>query len=137
LHYATPRLLILGSAVMPFTMFTASEVRYMIAAVAVIVVLSFGYDLLHTVAGVDHESLGIKNDFYSIIYEDLIVLTVMILFSSGFMFRMSHQYDQKTQRLLDDALSQTEQLKQNEETMKKTLEELETSRKKDEERSWV
>lgn len=137
LHYATPRMLILGSAVMPFTMFTASEARYMITAVTIIVLVSFGYDFIHDVAGIDHESMGIKNDFYGIIYEDLVVLAIMILFSSGFMFRMGNQYDQKSQRLLDDALSQTAQLKQKEETMKKTLEELEASRKKDEERSWV
>lgn len=137
LHYATPRMLILGSVVMPFTIFTPSEGRYMITAVVTILAVAFGYDFIHVLAGVDHESLGIKNDFYSIIYEDLVVLAIMILVSSGFMFSLGHQYDQKSQRLLDEALSQTEQLKHKEETMKKTLEELETSRKKDEERSWV
>lgn len=137
LHYATPRMLILGSVVLPFTMFTPSEARYVITAVVTILVLAFGYDIIHMAMNIDHKSLGIKADFYNVIYEDLVVLAIMILVSSGFMFRLGHQYDQKTQHLLKDALTQTEQLKQNEEAMKKTLEELETSRKKDEERSWV
>lgn len=137
LHYATPRMLILGSAVLPFTMFTSNEWGYMLTGVTTILLFSFGYDFIHEVAGVDHQSLGIKNDFYGIIYEDMIILAVMILTSSGFMFSLGYQYDQKSQRLLDDALAQTSELKQKEEIMKKTLEELEESRKKDEERNWV
>jgi hypothetical protein len=137
LHYATPRMLILGSAVLPFTMFTPFEKRYVWTAVIAILTMAFGYDVLHAAFDVDYKSLGISNNFYGVIYEDMIVLAIMILLSSGFMFNMGYQYDQKTQKLLDDALQQTEQLKRKEEEMIKTLSELEVSRKKDDARNWV
>lgn len=137
LHYATPRMIILGSSVLPFTMFTPAERKYVFAAVGFILLLSFGYDPLHNALGIDHTSLGIKNNHYGIIFEDTVVLGVIVLLSSGYMFKMGHQYDQKSQRLLDEALQRTEQMKQNEDALKKTLQELEGSRKKDEQRNWV
>jgi GAF domain-containing protein len=137
LHYATPRMIIVGSAVLPFTMFTPAERKYVIAAVAFILFLSFGYDSFHRFLEVDHQTLGIQSNHYGVIFEDVVVLAVIVLLASGFMFKMGHQYDQKSQRLLDDALQQTEQMKQNEEALKKTLLELEETRKKDEQRNWV
>jgi hypothetical protein len=137
LHYATPRMLILGSIVLPFTMFTPFEKRYVWTAVFVILGLAFGYDLIHETAGVDYQAIGLKNNFYGVIYEDMVVLAVMILLSAGFMFNLGNQYDQKTQKLLTDALEQTDQLKRNEEDMKKTMQELGEARKKDDERNWV
>jgi len=137
LHYATPRMLILGSVVLPFTMFTPGERSYMFSCVATIIILAFGYDLIHQWLSIDYESLGITNEHYGIIYEDLVVLGVMILLSSGFMFRMGSQYDLKTQKMLEEAHKQTEQLRSKEETMQQTLKDLEESKKKDEERNWV
>jgi GAF domain len=137
LHYATPRMIILGSAVLPFTMFTPAERKYVIAAVLFILFLSFGYDPIHSALGIDHDSLGLKNEHYGIIFEDTVVLAVIVLLSSGYMFKLGHQYDQKSKTLLDEALRQTDQMKQNEEALKKTLDELEVTRKKDEQRNWV
>jgi hypothetical protein len=130
-------MLILGSAVLPFTMFTPPEKKYVWAAVATILILAFGYDFIHSVAGVDYQSLGLKNNFYGVIYEDLAVLAVMVLLSSGFMFSLGNQYDLKNESLLNDALTQTEELKRNEEKISRTMIELEESRKKDEQRNWV
>jgi hypothetical protein len=137
LHYATPRMLILGSVILPFTVFTPFEKRYMWTGIALILGVAFGYDAIHSLMGVDHQSLGLTNDFYGVIYEDMIVLTVMIVSAAGFMFNLGNQYDFRTQRLLSEAIEQTHQLKKKEEEMGKTLDELEVSRKKDEERNWV
>lgn len=137
LHYATPRMIIIGSAALPFTMFAASEKRIMWIAVVIILLFGLGFDLMHKMLGVDAEALGIQNDFYGIIFEDSVVLTIIILASSGFMFSIGDQYDMRAQKLLDDALHQTETLKKNEEAIKRTIEELEASRLKEEERSWV
>jgi hypothetical protein len=137
LHYATPRMIIIGSAALPFAMFTHNEKRYVISAVAVIILLGFGYDGIHQLFGVDIASLGINDKYYSIVTEDMVVLTIITLAASGFMFGMGEQYDRKAQRLLDDALQQTESLKRKEENLKKTLSELEESRKQDDFRSWV
>ena len=137
LHYATPRMLILGSVILPFAVFTPHEKRYMWAGVVVILSMAFGYDAIHTVMDVDYQTLGLKNDFYGVIYEDMIVLTVIIVSAATFMFNLGSQYDTRTQKLLSDAIQQTEELKRKEEEMTKTLGELELSRKKDEERNWV
>ncbi|HEY8936499.1 MAG TPA: GAF domain-containing protein [Cyclobacteriaceae bacterium] len=137
LHYATPRMIIVGSVVLPFTMFTPSERNYVIMAVLFILSLSFGYDAIHSMLGVDHESLGLTNKHYGIITEDVVVLAIIVLLASGFLFKMGYQYDIKSQRLLSEALEQTELMKKNEDALKKTLTELESSRKKDEERNWV
>lgn len=137
LHYATPRMIIIGSAALPFTMFAASEKKIMWVAVTIILLMGLGFDFIHTALGVDTEALGIKNDFYGIIFEDSVVLTVIILASSGFMFSIGDQYDIRAQKLLDDALHQTETLKRNEEAIKRTIDELETARMKEEERSWI
>jgi len=137
LHYATPRMLILGSAVLPFTMFTPVERRYVWTAVLIILGLAFGYDAIHQLAGVDHQTIGFENDFYTVIYEDMVVLAIMILASSGFMFSLGHQYDLKSQSLLADALQQTALLQRKEDEMRKTMEELEESRKKDDARNWI
>lgn len=137
LHYATPRMLILGSVILPFTVFTPFEKRYMWTGIGVILAMAFGYDAIHAAMGVDYQSLGLKNDFYGVIYEDMIVLTVIIVSAAGFMFNLGNQYDSRTQKLLSAAIEQTEQLKKKEEEMIKTLDELELSRKKDEERNWV
>lgn len=137
LQYATPRMLILGSIVIPFTMFIPRERGYVITGIVIILGIAFGYDLIHQLAGVDYKSVGLKSDHYGIIYEDLTVLAIMILLSSGFMFNLGNKYDQKTQRRLDEALQQANQLKQKDEAMQQTLKELEESRKKDEERNWV
>jgi hypothetical protein len=137
LHYATPRMLILGSSVLPFAMFMPAEKTYMWTSIVVILSLAFGYDAIHSIAHIDYQSLGLKNNFYGVIYEDMVVLALMILLSSGFMFNLGNQYDMKTQKLLSDALQQTEQLKRSEEEMRKTMKELESSRKKDDERNWV
>ncbi|HEY9006887.1 GAF domain-containing protein [Ohtaekwangia sp.] len=137
LHYATPRMIIVGSAALPFAMFTAAEKRLMIGAVSVIILLGFGYNIIHEVLGVDVESLKINNKYYGIITEDVAVLTIIILAACGFLFSMGDQYDRKAKRLLDEALQQTESLRKNEESLRKTLSELEDARKKDDARSWV
>ncbi len=137
LHYATPRMLILGSVILPFTVFTPFEKRYMWVGIGIILGMAFGYDTIHSMMGVDYQTLGIKNEFYGVIYEDMIVLTVMIISAAGFMFNLGNQYDARTQKLLSAAIEQTGQLKRKEEEMTKTLDELELSRKKDEERNWV
>jgi hypothetical protein len=137
LHYATPRMIIVGSAVLPFTMFTFDEKAYVWSTVVFIMLLGLGYDTIHELMGVDYKSLNLTNDFYGIIFEDSIVMAIMILAASGFMFGMGHQYDLKAQKLLRDALEQTEHLKKNEESLKKTLTELEEARKKDDHRNWV
>jgi hypothetical protein len=137
LHYATPRMLILGSVILPFTVFTPFEKRYMWIGISLILGVAFGYDAIHSLMGVGYQTLGLKNDFYGVIYEDMIVLTVMIVSAAGFMFNLGNQYDSRTQKLLADAIEQTHQLKKKEEEMSKTLDELELSRKKDEERNWV
>ena len=62
LHYATPRMIIIGSSVLPFTMFTSGERRYVVMAVLFILLLSFGNDPVHTLLGVDYQSLGIINN---------------------------------------------------------------------------
>jgi hypothetical protein len=137
LHYATPRMLILGSSVLPFAMFTPVEKRYMWAAVFFILAIAFGYDAIHNAGGVGYRDLGFQNNFYGVIYEDMIIMAAMILLASGFMFSMGHQYDLKSQKMLSDALEQTEKLKRNEEEMKKTMAELEHSRQQDDARNWV
>jgi hypothetical protein len=137
LHFATPRMLILGSSVIPFAMFTPIEKKYLIMALVCILGIAFGYDAIHEAAKVDYKTLGLENNFYGVIYEDMIILAIMILVSSGFMFNLGHQYDRKSQKMLAEAIEQTERLKRNEDDMKKTMIELEESRKKDEIRSWV
>ncbi|HEY3404513.1 MAG TPA: GAF domain-containing protein [Ohtaekwangia sp.] len=137
LQYATPRMIIIGSLGLPFAIFTAFEKKYVWSAVAVILLLGFGYDFIHQWLGIDHQSLGIESKGYGIIFEDSIVLSLIVLAASGFMFSIGHQYDEKAQKLLDDALAQTDFLRKNEEDMKKTLLELEASRQKEEERSWI
>ena len=137
LQYATPRMLILGSIVIPFTMFTVSERTYLITGIIFIIALSIGYDWVHQLVGVDYKSVGLENEHYGIIYEDMLVLAVMILLSSGFMFSLGNKYDRTNQQKLDEALTMANQLKQKEESMQQTLKELEESRKKDEERNWV
>lgn len=137
LHYATPRMLILGSMVLPFTVFNSFEKKYLFAAVSFIILLTFSYDLIHGWFGADYQSVGIVDKFYNVIYEDLIIMTVMILIACGFMFNLGNQYDKRNQQMLDGALAQTEQLQHKEEAMLKSLEELGGARKKDEERSWV
>lgn len=137
LHYATPRMLILSSLVLPYTMFTQAEKSYVVGSILFIVLLTFGYDFIHQWAGVDIESLGIEAPAYSVIYEDLIVMTILIVIASSFTFRLGNRYDLHNQKILHDALRQAEQLRQNEEAMKKSLDELGEARKKDEERSWV
>lgn len=137
LHYATPRMIIIGSVVLPFTMFTFEEKRYVWFTVICIMALGLGYDFVHQLLGVDHESLQLKNDHYGIIFEDSVVMGIMTLVAAGFMFGMSQRYDQKVQGMLRDALEQTESLKKNEESLRKTLSELEEARKKDDHRNWV
>ncbi|HEY9046284.1 MAG TPA: GAF domain-containing protein [Ohtaekwangia sp.] len=137
LHYATPRMIIVGSAALPFAMFTASEKRLMVGAVSLIILLGFGYNTIHELLGIDVQSLGINDKYYSIVSEDVVVLTIIILAACGFLFSMGDQYDRKAKGLLDDALQQTESLKKNEENLRKTLSELEEARKKDDSRSWV
>lgn len=137
LHYATPRMIIVGSAVLPFAMFTPAEKKYVISAVSIIIMLGFGYDAIHEMFGVDIAALGISDKYYGIVTEDMVVLTIIIIAASAFMFGMGEQYDRKAKRLLDDALQQTETLRSNEENLRKTLRELEDARKKDDARSWV
>jgi hypothetical protein len=137
LHYATPRMIIIGSAVLPFTMFTWDEKSYVWIAVGFIVGLGVGYDWLHGLMGIDYISLGLKNDHYGIAFEDSIVMTIMILAAAGFMFGMGHEYDLKASRMLHEALEQTASLRKNEESLRKTLSELEDARKKDDQRNWV
>lgn len=137
LHYATPRMIIIGSAVLPFTMFTPGEKGYVWFAVLFIVSLGVGYDFLHEIMGIDYRSLGLNNDYYGIAFEDSIVMTIMILAAAGFMFGMGNQYDLKAKRMLDEALAQTASLRKNEESLRKTLSELEEARKKDDQRNWV
>ena len=137
LHYATPRMLILSSLVLPYAMFTPFEKRFVAGSVVFILLLTFGYDFFHQWASVDIASLGIQTKFYSVIYEDLIVMSFLIIVACSFTFRLGNRYDKYNQKILDDALTQTEQLRQKEEQMKRNLDELEGARKKDEERSWV
>lgn len=137
LHYATPRMIIIGAAALPFTMFAASEKTILWISVAIILMMGLGFDLIHSLLGVPPEALGIKNDFYGIIFEDSVVLTVIVIASSGFMYSIGHQYDLRAQKLLDDALEQAEALKRNEEAIKRTIEELEASRVKEEEQGWI
>lgn len=137
LHYATPRMIIIGSAILPFAMFTPAEKKYVISAVAIIILLGFGYDAIHEMFGVDIASLGINDKYYGIVTEDMAVLTIIIIAASAFMFSMGEQYDRKAKSLLDDALQQTENLRSNEENLRKTLRELEEARKKDDARSWI
>lgn len=137
LHYATPRMLILGSSIIPFALFTALEKQYVWSAAVFILAVAFGYDMIHQYAGVDYQTLGLTTQYYGVIYEDMVIFSIIILLSSGFMFNMGHQYDVKSQRLLDDAIEQAARLRKNEEDMKKTMRELEDSRKKDGARNWV
>lgn len=137
LHYATPRMIIIGSAVLPFTMFTPGEKGYVWFAVFFIVSLGVGYDSLHQMMGIDYQSLGLKNDYYGIAFEDSVVMTIMILAAAGFMFGMGNQYDLKAKQMLDEALAQAASLRKNEESLRKTLSELEEARKKDDQRNWV
>lgn len=137
LHYATPRMIIIGSAILPFTMFTFEEKGYVWLTVSVVMILGLGYDTIHDIFGVDHESLNLKNDHYGLIFEDSIVMGIMILVAAGFMFGMGQRYDEKVQGMLKEALEQTEYLKKNEESLKKTLTELEEARTKDDHRNWV
>ena len=137
LHYATPRMIIIGSAILPFAMFTPSEKKYVISAAAVIILLGFGYDAIHEMFEVDIASIGINDKYYGIVTEDMAVLTIIVIAASAFMFSMGEQYDRKAKSLLDEALQQTETLRSNEENLRKTLRELEDARKKDDARSWV
>jgi hypothetical protein len=137
LQYATPRMIIIGSAILPFTMFTAKEKGYVVGAIIFIMILGFGFDYIHEALGVGYASEGIKNEHYGIILEDSVVLAIIILSAAGFMFSMGHRYDEKNQKLLEDAHRQTDHLRKNEEDLRKTLHELEASRQKDEHRSWV
>ncbi|RAW03187.1 GAF domain-containing protein [Pseudochryseolinea flava] len=137
LHYATPRMIIIGSVVLPFTMFTAAEKLYVWFSVVFIVSLGVGYDWIHEAMDIDYVSLGLKNDHYAIIFEDSLVMTIMTLAAAGFMFGMGNQYDLKVKKMLDEALAQTDSLKKNEESLRKTLSELEEARTKDDQRNWV
>jgi hypothetical protein len=137
LHYATPRMIIIGSAVLPFTMFTFDERGYVWSAVVFIMFLGLGYDTIHELLGVDYQTLNIKTDHYGIIFEDSVVMAIMILASAGFMFGMGYQYDLRAQKSLREVLEQTEHLKKNEESLKKTLSELEEAHEKDDHRNWV
>lgn len=137
LHYATPRMIIIGSAVLPFTMFTATERGYVWGGAGFIVALALSYDVLHDWMGIDHISLGLKNEHYSIVFEDTVVLGIIVVAAAGFLFSMNYRYDEHAQHLLDEALEQTASLKKNEEDLRKTLHELELSRVKEEHRSWV
>ena len=137
LHYATPRMIIVGSVVLPFAMFIASEKRHVIGAVLFIILLSFAYDPIHSFLGIDHETLGIKTEYYGVPQEDAVVLMVIVLAAAGFMFSIGNRYDVQTQKMLNDVMEQAASLKKNEEELKKTLKELEVSREKDDERNWV
>jgi len=137
LLYATPRMIMVGSVVLPFAMFIPSERRHVIGAVTFIILLCFAFDPIHTWFGVDPQSLGLNMNGYGIIQEDAVVLMIIVLAAAGFMFSIGNRYDQQTQVLLKDALEKNTALKKNEDELRKTLEELEVSRSKDEERNWV
>ena len=137
LHYATPRMIIVGSAILPFTMFTSGEKGYVWSAVVFILILGLGYDPIHEAMGIDYKALNLTSNHYGIIFEDSVIMAIIILAAAGFMFGIGNQYDLRAQRVLDEALQQTEFLKKNEESLKKTLSELEESRKKDDDRNWV
>lgn len=137
LQYATPRMIIVGSAILPFVMFVASERRYVWSAASFILLLAFLSDEIHKFFGVDYQSVGLENSLYGIIQEDMIVLSIIVVAASAFMLSINDQYDIKTQTLLQDTLLYTESLKKNEENLRKTLSELEESHKKDDARGWV
>jgi hypothetical protein len=137
LHYATPRLAIIGSLVLPFAFFTAAEKRYLWGSVIIILLLGFGYDVIHKLLNIDNVAIGVYSTDYNVVYRDSAILAFVALAGAGFMFNIGHQFDQQAMDLLKEARAQTQRVKRSEESMKKTLNELESSRKKEDEHAWV
>jgi hypothetical protein len=120
LHYATPRLAIIGSLVLPFAFFTAAEKRYLWGSVIIILLLGFGYDVIHKLLNIDNVAIGVYSTDYNVVYRDSAILAFVALAGAGFMFNIGHQFDQQAMDLLKEARAQTQRVKRSEESMKKT-----------------
>ena len=136
-HYITPRMVIVSSLVLPFTLFATREKAMLITGVVVITIISVFYDTLHTSLGIDHQQLGIESKYYDVIYEDMFIIMVILLCAMVFLFNLNHQYEKKNARLFEEAHSINEEAARNEEELKKTLKEIEVARAEDEKRNWA
>jgi len=138
-HYISARLLIIASVALPLTLYTIQEKKIMFLAVSVIVLLVVAYDWLHMVFNVAPQDLGIviPEVFKPTIFEDLMLMSIILGSAFGFLLQMNSQYDKQNKLLLKDAKSKNQQLNQREAELKETLSKVETAQREEERRNWV
>lgn len=137
IHYVSPRLFILVTITIPLTLFTWKEWLYMLSALVLIVGLVLGYDYINTYFGIDYQQLNIQSRYYHIIYEDIfsIALTLLVLFI--FLFRINDKYEKINKKLLEETQQQNQELKENEDKLKQSLEKLQLAQKQEENQVWI
>lgn len=137
IHYISPRMVIVSSLVLPFTLFATKEKWLLGTGLLIIMACAVGYDALHTVLGIHYEQFGIESKYYSVVYEDMFVVMVMLLSSSVFLFNLNNQYEKKNAKLFQEAHDKNAEAVRNEEELKKTLKEIEVARVEDDKRNWA
>ena len=136
IHYISPRMVMLSTIVIPLIIFSKGEMIYLILAMAIILGLCTGYENIHDYYHVNHKDLGIEIKAHDIIYEDMILMFV-IIFGAMVFFRYLHrQYDQQMAGLLKEAHEKNKKLNERETRLKATLDEIELSREDERRRNW-
>lgn len=136
-HYISPRLILIAYAIIPLIMFTIRERIPMIVSLAITIFLgTIGYEYTHRLFGVHYDELAIELLRYDVIYEDIFLLLLVILFGLFFFIYLNAQYENRTQRLLAEAQEKNRQLNQREAHLERTLTELRKSREEDKKRNW-
>ncbi len=136
-HYISPRMLIISMVVIPLVLFTSQELPYLIVALLVTLLVGiWGYDWAHDYLQIHIQDRGFETVSYGVIYEDIVLMLVVLLIALFFLRRLNYQYEIRTDRLLAEAKEKNQQLNEREIHLKQSLEEVEKSRQEDQRRSW-
>ncbi|MBT33467.1 MAG: hypothetical protein CMO01_27710 [Thalassobius sp.] len=136
-HYVSPRMLMVSLIALPMTLFTFDEKKSLFLALIFPLGAGFFFEDIHDLFGISSEELGIDDEYQSTVAEDMILLIVLQLGTFLFLLNLNKQYEKINDNLLKDAAEKNSNLHRNEETLKKSLEELEVARQEDERRNWV
>jgi GAF domain-containing protein len=140
IHYISPRLVMIASIIVPLILFTRKENLFLFFAWVIILVDSiFLFDQLHQYYHITYQDLGLETAAlaYSMVYEDMILIAVIISLAMLFFRVINARYETQTQQLLEESEQKNNALKQRELDLKTTLLQLEEGRLKDFQNTWT
>lgn len=137
IHYLSPRFALMTTVVLPVSLFSFMEKKYMFSGLAVVMALIFGYDAIHASFGLSVEQMGLVTPFYGMVVEDLILSITITLSAFFFVASINAQIQRRNLRMLQDSEERNRQMEANEARLTATLQEVEQRRQQEEDRNWV